>query len=178
MSGLFLADSVSSVAGLIKYLMEIKENKNKRKELLELVLRQYYTEVYYNNKVFETIDVEKTKEGSKIEALKEIAPLLKNEYGKSIVTSLSFFSDSLSLIEKQARESEDAPDKGETNLISMIIFTVNRIDVLQNLAKLADERYLKDIKVFVRLKNIQNYTSEICKSFSKTLDDVMRIILV
>ena len=75
------------------------------------------------------------------------------------------------------KTTEDSPDDGKSgNLISKIVFTVNRIEVLKNLCDVSDEKYLKDIKVCTRLQNIQNYTNEICSSFRKSLDDMIKAI--
>lgn len=175
-----LLSSGLGIASVAKDLLEIRSSKKKKKEMLEIALRQYYSEVYYNRRVLETINIDNSMNKEKLSAIKVVAPLLKNEYGKTIVASLGFFGDSLKQIEVQSStDKEDSPDEEkDIGLVPMIVFTVNRIDVLQNLANVSDEKYLKDIKVSVRLKNIKNYTIRICDAFRRSLDGIMDQILV
>ena len=173
-----IISEASSLATILKELQDLRAGKKKKKELLETMLRQYYSEAYYNKRILETINIDNSMNKDKLSAIKYVAPLLKNDYGKAIVASLGLFENSLKLIEsKKESETEDTLDEERGgNLISKIVFTVNRIDVLKNLCDVSDEKYLKDIMVSVRLRNIQNYTNDICSSFRESLDEMIKAI--
>lgn len=163
----------------LKELFSSNSNKEEQKRNMEIVLRQYNAEVLYNTKMLDTINFNSRLNDDRLGALRSIAPLLKNEYGKTIVASLGFYGKSLDSIEEQAKLiDEDTLSDGGLSLKVKIIFTVNRIEVLQNLARMPNERYTKKINVSVRLKNIRNYTKDICNAFSKSFENIVNQILV
>lgn len=172
-----LSTTVDILNGLKNLVSRSESQKDNERQFKELLFRNYYSEIFYNKKIFETINLNSGLNKDFLASLKEIAPLLKNEYGKSIVASLGKFSDDIENMEIQA-DLEDRNDKTERSLIHRIIFTVNRIEVLQQLSRMTDSRYLKKINVTARLKNIKNDTNRLCHAFNESFEDVINNIII
>lgn len=161
----------------LKELLSSNSDKEENSLSKELLFRNYYSEIFYNKKIFETINFKSGLNQKPLESIKEIAPLLKNEYGKVIVASLGKFKDDIRTIQEQS-EIEDKEDKTERSLVHNVIFTVNRIEVLKKLAVINNGRYIKKINVVARLKNINKDTSKLCKAFNESFENVINNIIV
>lgn len=153
--------------------------KNEEKRLHELLFRNYYSEIFYNKKILETINFNSGLNENPLESIKQIAPLLKNEYGKAIVASLGDFKYEFKSIQEQTTvENEDEDDKTERSLLYRVIFTANRIEILKELCNLNDDKFLKKLKVTVRLRNIEKDIDQLCKDFNKSFEDVVNHIII
>ncbi len=166
--------------GILKKLVSSDTTKkSEEKRLHELLFRNYYSEIFYNKKILETIDFASGLNENLLESIKQIAPLLKNEYGKIIVATLGDFKDEFKIIQEQnTSENEDEDDKTERPLLYRVIFTVNRIEVLKGLCNLSDDKFLKKLNVTVRLRNIEKDTDELCKNFNKSFEAVADHIII
>ena len=171
-----IATTVEILNGLKSLVSVTATEKEKEKQLKELLFRNYYSEIFYNQKIFDTINFNSGINKNILASIKQIAPLLKNDYGKAIVSSLGKFKDDIKNIEIQA-ELEDKNDKTERSLVQNIIFTVNRIEVLKQLAQLENINYLKKLNVIARLKNIRNDTNKLCKAFNDSFENVINNVI-
>ena len=174
-----IATTVELLENLKNLVSSNTTKKSKEKYLHELLFRNYYSEVLYNKKILETINFNSGLNENPLESIKQIAPLLKNEYGKAIVATLGDFKDELKSIQEQSTvENEDVDDKTERSLLYSVIFTVNRIEVLKGLCNLSDDKFLKKLNVTVRLRNIEKDTDELCKNFNKSFEAVAEHIII
>lgn len=180
--------TIASIGTGIEILKNLKDlcsspsNQQQDKKIQELLLRNYYSEVFYNKKILETINFNNLNKNP-LESIKAVAPLLKNDYGKAVVASLGTVQDNIEAIQEQSEKIEEEKlDKSlnekTQSLVHKIIFTVNRIEVLKNLSNMNDSIYLKKIKVSIRFKNIKKGTDEICKAFRNSFDNIMKNIYI
>lgn len=179
-----LLSTVGTSLEIIKTIKDLcisftKDDSNKKVE--ELLLRNYYSEIYYNKEVLETINLNSGLDKEKLVSIKLIAPLLKNDYGKTVVASFGFLSNQIDEINEEALiVSEDKLDKNEKrrSLKHNIVFITSRIEVFKNLALLENDSCLKQIKVATRLRNIKNSTVQVCSDFRSSFENVMSQIYV
>ena len=180
--------SVSAIDTGLSIFMAVKElfsknvGKEEQKRALEVLLRQYNFEVSYNKQILDTINFNSRLNDDRIGTIRRVAPLLKNEFGKTIVTSLGFLEESLkdidSLYTAITEDSIVEDNKYTSGLVSMIAFTANRIEVLKNLALMPDEKHLRKINVSIRLKNIKKITDKIYEAFRLSFNSVMEQVYV
>ncbi|MCR5187415.1 MAG: hypothetical protein K6C97_00665 [Treponema sp.] len=166
----------------LKDLCFVPSNQEQDKKVQELLLRNYYSEIFYNKKILETINFNKINNDS-LKSINEIAPLLKNDYGKAMVASLGTVQETIEAIQEQSEKIDESKlDKSlnekTTSLVHKIIFTVNRIEVLKNLSNISTSDYLKTIRASIRFRNIKKGTDEIYSTFKKSFDNIMKNIYI
>ncbi len=182
-----LVTSIELCVEAVKALNELFSYDKKRKSDktgIEFLLRSYYFETYYNKKVLETINYSQLNKDS-LASIKAVAPLMKNDYGKTVIASIGALGEYIELVQGQSflidEEKIDRTNEElnpSQSIRQKIIFTTNRIEVLKNLAAMEDSRYLKKIKVSVRIKNIKRGIDYICEVFDQSLDNVFNMIYV
>ncbi len=172
-----IATTIEILNGLKSLISSTNTEKEKEVQLRELLFRNYYSEIIFNKKLFETINFQSGLNQDWLSTIKEISPLLKNDYGKAIVASLGKFKEDIKQIENQS-DSEDKNDTREKTLVSSIIYTVNRIELLKQLSQLNSFRYMKKLNITTRLKNIKRDTDRLCKAFNESFEDVINKIII
>lgn len=158
------------------------EDKDKRKNQDNALLHSYYLELTENDNILKAINFTSGIDKNSLYAAKTIAPLLQNEFGKILCIGFSKYQKSIENIANQAEPSSKAFPKQleKYSLKESIFFSVNRIDFIKSLISLNKEnqKFLKELHLVNRLKNIKSATSHILTKFDSSFEDVMNDFLV
>lgn len=184
-----MTEAIAAVTGAVQLINEFSklfmadsETKEKKTEQNNSLLRGYYLELVENGNILKAINFNSGIDKNPLEAAKTIAPLLQNEFGKILCIGFSKYQKSIENIANQAEpNSKTFPNQLEKySLEESIYFSVNRIDFIKSLNSVDKEnqKFLKELHLVNRLKNIKSAIFHILTNFDSSFEDVITNSLV
>ncbi len=177
----FLDSAVKGFLGMAVSLFGGNEKKEERNLNAEITLRKLYAECKQNREMISLVKTERINQQS-FEAVKAIAPLLRNEAGQLVLLGTPECLEKICLIQEQIDDKDKLGCADEDNelyyapktILQAISFCVNKIEVLKNYAQIDADggAFFKTLVLSKRLENIDRYCRLICESLKSYSPDL------